>query len=1375
MKTMIKKLLLTAFALTLPLAGARAINPDISNFQKAVSVEPPGQFENSLDGQIAVVGQTVHLTYFSNAKLDPWTSTSTNRLYYRRSLDGGQTFQPPVLLSETPDTNDPTAVILFPYGGCQSLAVDGANVHVLSRRSSDVGGWHFVLDYFRSTNSGASFEAHPALVVSGTYCHLDQPMIVADQGKVSIAYRTWQNWDNHTWVGSLHSTDAGATFFANNLDLWAWPGGGSVGFVGLTRSGNHVAMAWQNDYWNCRNAYVAASTNGGTNFTVTLLNDVNAGGYGGVAFQDSTGSDSGGGAIRPKLAWMGQNLYAVWTGIFTNDNSVLRAFMARSTNGGATFLPQQCLSLDMPASAGGLTGGHITVAAKANFVYALFNTDNDRLFLKRSSDRGATFEPIQEIGDVNSTTASGGWWNLIQTDPNVADGSKVHLFTSDYYRVSMDGGAAFTPAVHLSTYFTPGNGVNRAQMAVDAAGLPHLVWDGSYNTAIGGTNYHDADVFYRRFDPQAPALSNTNLALDLKRDGFSQTTASGGLRRDNLQIPNAPVLAFSNAMTVELWVRPATNCGLNASILLRESAADPNAGAYQLLTRGYSPYGEPAPRYPKAFLLTTNGRVELNASTELKDNVWHHLALTYDASTNTQNARLYVDGRLEASANATGLLDARGGIVWVGRPTESDYFVGSVDEIRFWNRALTPPEIIAGLTSRLTGTESGLAAYYPLDGSTRERTGHAPDGVLMYQETFGTWTVPSIAPPTITGPALTGGQLNRPFVWKTGADYYSSLTALGLPSGLTLGLDGLITGTPTAAGVFDALLTASNVTGTATQTLRIVINGSATVLWREDFNNGLEPGWGTVPSDTSYYSFSPGLMRLRANNGDTWNGFNRTINLFAINAPGTNDWTATLGVTTYDANGTAYNSLHVVAWKDYDNNVRLDYGYGHSGGIASENAGVMAAYGNGPDFAARPFLLRLIKQGNACTGFYSTNGVDFLPIATNVMQMTFVPTQIGFWMGVDPSYANIALLDYFEVTTNAPADQMPFITSAVTATGQVRVTFSYPITANNHPTSFGAANLPVGLQVNSTNGLISGVPLVSGSFNVTLSATNTFGSASTNLLLQIAPPVPLAASTVLQPSGGANDGTDDGSATKGKDRSQIGDASGSSPVLYLYNSSCNVGLQPAYLQFAVSPQPTQDIAKAEVAVYCKMFFNGSGWAWPAKSYQISLRRVTASWNELTLPASVAATPLASQTVTAVGGGTPGFVEFEGWLTFDITALYRDWASGAAANYGVQLAIDTPYCANGNEFWVYSSDNTTASLRPKLTVETSLQPTLTITPSAGNAVLGWSTLSNAIYQVQSSDSLSGWTAWGDPFLGRGGPTNIVVPRTPANQFFRVGVQ
>src|SRR5881392_1229641 len=65
----------------------------------------------------------------------------------------------------------------------------------------------------------------------------------------------------------------------------------------------------------------------------------------------------------------------------------------------------------------------------------------------------------------------------------------------------------------------------------------------------------------------------------------------------------------------------------------------------------------------------------------------------------------------------------------------------------------------------------------------------------------------------------------------------------------------------------------------------------------------------------------------------------------------------------------------------------------------------------------------------------------------------------------------------------------PVITSAITATGQVGVAFSYTIGATNNPTSYNATGLPAGLTVNTTTGLISGTPTTAGAYTVTISAT----------------------------------------------------------------------------------------------------------------------------------------------------------------------------------------------------------------------------------------------------------------------------------------------
>lgn len=73
----------------------------------------------------------------------------------------------------------------------------------------------------------------------------------------------------------------------------------------------------------------------------------------------------------------------------------------------------------------------------------------------------------------------------------------------------------------------------------------------------------------------------------------------------------------------------------------------------------------------------------------------------------------------------------------------------------------------------------------------------------------------------------------------------------------------------------------------------------------------------------------------------------------------------------------------------------------------------------------------------------------------------------------------------------------PVITSAATASGTMGSSFVYQITATNNPTSFDAYNLPPGITIDASTGLISGISTVSGIFQVPITATN---SADTGTL-----------------------------------------------------------------------------------------------------------------------------------------------------------------------------------------------------------------------------------------------------------------------------------
>ena len=77
------------------------------------------------------------------------------------------------------------------------------------------------------------------------------------------------------------------------------------------------------------------------------------------------------------------------------------------------------------------------------------------------------------------------------------------------------------------------------------------------------------------------------------------------------------------------------------------------------------------------------------------------------------------------------------------------------------------------------------------------------------------------------------------------------------------------------------------------------------------------------------------------------------------------------------------------------------------------------------------------------------------------------------------------------------------VTSALTAAGTYKSTFSYQITADNTAVSYTASGLPAGLSVNTTNGLISGTigQYQAAGFSVSISATDANGVVGSGTLM----------------------------------------------------------------------------------------------------------------------------------------------------------------------------------------------------------------------------------------------------------------------------------
>lgn len=208
----------------------------------------------------------------------------------------------------------------------------------------------------------------------------------------------------------------------------------------------------------------------------------------------------------------------------------------------------------------------------------------------------------------------------------------------------------------------------------------------------------------------------------------------------------------------------------------------------------------------------------------------------------------------------------------------------------------------------------------------------------------------------------------------------------------------------------------------------LVLNNSGdTVLFRDDFNGTIDPGWTIQNDDISYYNVMTDHLELRANSGDIWEWQNNHKNLFLIDVPTTTtDFDLTICVIEFSPFHQHAAQLDLVAYDDDDNLVRDIYGYpydAHYLEFGSEVEGVWSDTGNTDpesltpmDFGNDPFYLRLRKVGNIYRQLYSIDGMTYTLTRKIVTYGDGTPAQVGFVALSDPSENSVAKIDWFEFT-----------------------------------------------------------------------------------------------------------------------------------------------------------------------------------------------------------------------------------------------------------------------------------------------------------------------------------------------------------------------
>ena len=183
---------------------------------------------------------------------------------------------------------------------------------------------------------------------------------------------------------------------------------------------------------------------------------------------------------------------------------------------------------------------------------------------------------------------------------------------------------------------------------------------------------------------------------------------------DRINLPETfPILG--DQFTIELWVYSEGHLMMNNRTFIGNDA-NPNGND---------------PERPPTITFNLNHQIGVGFGTgsvgkrrkvnyAMTDDQWYHIAWSFDGTI----SNLYVDGELlESSDFAAGLTPIQVPISIIGRK-----FIGKIDEVRIWDLVRDQEQIQAVMNLSLSGDESGLVAYYPMEVNENwELIDHSPN------------------------------------------------------------------------------------------------------------------------------------------------------------------------------------------------------------------------------------------------------------------------------------------------------------------------------------------------------------------------------------------------------------------------------------------------------------------------------------------------------------------------------------------------------------------------------------------------------------------------------------------------------------------------
>jgi hypothetical protein len=289
-------------------------------------------------------------------------------------------------------------------------------------------------------------------------------------------------------------------------------------------------------------------------------------------------------------------------------------------------------------------------------------TQEDFWELQKAPTEGGTYVGFASAGqDAESYTFAPG-----------AEG------TTEWYRirgVNAIGNGAFSTPVSFTVPVPPPVVIDLCGPPPGRAAIPNLVLAMSMNENSGATVSDSSGQANHGTITEATWTASGKYGAALTFDGLN----------DWVTVADAPSLHLTTGITMSAWIFPtALNGGTSNGWRTVASKESSPANSYEFYANSSTPV-------PRGYISVGGEYRSVAGTIQLSLNVWSHLAFTYDGV----NLRLYVDGAQVGVTAATGTaLVGTGPLRIGGNLTWSEFFAGRIDELRIYDRALTPTEIV---------------------------------------------------------------------------------------------------------------------------------------------------------------------------------------------------------------------------------------------------------------------------------------------------------------------------------------------------------------------------------------------------------------------------------------------------------------------------------------------------------------------------------------------------------------------------------------------------------------------------------------------------------------------------------------------------------